>query len=118
MMGFDQEKLGSMYSEEVMNALNDLMMAMQKKQASGYDEPMEAGDVSEAMEEPAEGMPEETEEMAMEEAPTEDELGQEVKDFFSGPKPSGKSEGMAMVISSKLAGKKPKKVRGRRKKGY
>ena len=97
--------------------LQSLIDEMAELEMKGYDEPeMEApaegleGDAPDLGEVAEEAMPEPVEDAA------EDALGEDVKDFFTGPKPKD-SKGMAMVISSKLTGKGGKKKgRGRRKK--
>lgn len=115
MMGMDEGKINQMYGEEIANALEGLIAAMEGRQAEGYDEAMD--EMPEELAAPEPEMGGDASE-AMDEMPGDEDLGQEVSDFFSGKdKAPEKSDGVAVMMSSSLTGKKPKKGRGRRKKG-
>ncbi len=117
MMGMDESKISTMYGEEIASALEGLIAAMEGRQAEGYDDMMPEELAPPEVAEPVEAAAEVAEDVT-EDMTGDDDLGQEVKDFFSGAdKAPDKSEGVAVMMSSSLTGKKGKKGRGRRKKG-
>jgi hypothetical protein len=104
----DEDEMYGKTKEDELKALIQRMYGLMMDDYEGADEPMPEGMEMSEVDYDAEDE-EPSLEAIMGEEPEEDEFKSEVKDFMTGKKPDEKEEGVAVAISTKLAGMPSKK---------